>query len=104
MAQDFVHYSDIGTYIPYHFNAAQASALVSSDHTHGSFLGSVVIGTAGVNDVITLANGAGNVFAVIKPVAGKTYEFNDKLNFGLYVQIAGDTIGDYCINALPMAV
>lgn len=102
MAQDFARVSTFGGYIPYHFNATQSANLVSPDHTHGSFLGSVTINQAGTSDIITLANGT-NTFAVIKPVAGATYTFGCKCNSGLFVTIAG-TAGDYTINASPMAV
>lgn len=102
MAQDFARVSTFGGYLPYGFSATRSSALVAPDHTHGTFLGTVVINQAGTNDVITLANGT-TVFANIKPVAGATYEFYNKCNSGLFVTITG-TAGDYTINASPMAV
>lgn len=102
MAQDFVKQSPVGAYIPYHFNATQSSAVISNEHSHGSFLGTVVINQAGTSDVITLSNGT-TAFANIKPVAGATYTFNCKCNSGLFVAITG-TAGDYTINAIPMAI
>jgi hypothetical protein len=103
MAQSFAHHSEVGTYTPYHFNATQSSTLIATDHTHGTFLGTVVINQAGTSDVITLSNGSSNTIAVIHPVAGATYTYRCKCDQGLFVTIAG-TAGDYTINAKPGAI
>lgn len=102
MAQDFTRVSTFGGYTPYGFSATRSSALVATDHTHGTFLGSVVINKAGTGDTIVLANGT-TVFANITPVAGATYIYDNKCNGGLFVTITG-TAGDYTINASPMAI
>jgi len=102
MAQDFARVSTFGGYLPYGFTATRSNALIAPDHSHGTFLGTVVINKAGTGDSIVLKDGT-TTFATITPVAGVTYTYNCKCNSGLFVTITG-TAGDYTINASPMAI
>jgi hypothetical protein len=103
MAQDFAKISNVGGYTPYRIHAAQAETIIDTGHSHGTFLGTLVVGTQGTTDVITLSNGSGNPFLVLTHPPVGSYEFNCKLNSALYVTVTG-TAGDYCFNAIPMAI
>lgn len=107
MAERLAKISTFGEYNPYRINAAQANALVSADHTHGSFLGHVVVGTLGTNLVITLSNGpsstVSNIFSVLTPTTTGSIDFEGVCDRGLYVTVAGTGI-DLTIMANPMAI
>lgn len=103
MAQDFARNSPVGTYTPYHINAAQGATIIDTSHSHGSFLGTLVVGTQGTTDVITISDGATGAKLVLTHPPIGTYIFYSKFNNGLYITVTG-TAGDYCFNAMPMAI
>ena len=103
MASRHQRLAPVYEYQPYHFNAAVTDQAVGSN-THGTFLGGVVIGTPGTGVTITLYNGnpgnAGKAISVITPSAVDSVAFNCTCDQGLYITIAGTTIGDYTVMAL----
>lgn len=107
MAERLAKISEFGEYNAYHFSAARADSLIASDHTHGTFLGHVNVGTLGTTPVITLSNGTSgtpsNVIAVITPTAPGSWRFDCVCDRGLYVTITGSGM-DVSITANPMAI
>jgi hypothetical protein len=107
MAERLAKLSEIGEYKPYHFIASQADTIIDVAHTHGTFLGYVVVGTVGTTPVIKLGNGttatAGNIISIITPTVAGTYAFQCTCDTGLYVFISGSGM-DVTIMASGMAI
>jgi hypothetical protein len=105
MAERLVKESQVGEYIPYHFNAAQGDALIAADHTHGTFLGAIIVGTLGTTPTIKLGNGdtTTNLMSLITPTAPGFYPFQCVFDKGMHITLTG-TGFDITILALPMAI
>ena len=107
MAQRHLRRAVVYEYIPYYFNSTKTGQQIGSG-THGAFLGSVVISKPGSGVTITLYNGnpggSGVALAVITPTAVASLDFNCAVDNGLYITIAGGTIGSYTVMALDQAV
>lgn len=105
MAGRLAKESQVGEYNPYHFTVAQADTLVAADHTHGTFVGSVVVGTLGTTPVIKIGNGdtTTGLISTITPTAPGVFPFECTADKGLHVFLSG-TGFDVTIMALPMPI
>lgn len=103
MASRHLRRAPVYEYQPYRFHTVE-TAIPVGNNVHGTFLGSVVIGTPGTGVTITLYNGnpggSGVAISVITPAAVGSVDFNCTCDAGLYITIAGTTIGDYTVMAL----
>lgn len=107
MASRHQRLAPVYEYQPYHFNTAVTGVAVGNN-AHGTFLGSVVIGTPGSGVTITLYNGnptgGGKTLSVIIPASTDSVDFFCTCDQGLYITIAGTTIGSYTVMALDHPV
>lgn len=107
MAERLAKLSEFGEYKPYHFTAATSDQLIDATHTHGTFVGYVVVGTLGTTPAITLGNGttgtASNVISKITPTVPGTFMFECVCDSGLFIAITGSGF-DITVMANAMAV
>lgn len=101
MAERLARDSDVGEYIPYHFNALQAQTPLDSN-SHGHFFGGVLVGTLGTGLVISIYNGS-TLLSKITPNAPDFFGAEFVCDAGLQIALAG-TGFDITILALDMAV
>jgi hypothetical protein len=107
MAERLAKISEFGEYKPYRFTAAQSDTIIDVAHTHGTFLGHIVVGTIGTTPVITLGNGTtgtpANIFTKLTPTVAGSYDFECVCDNGLFVLITGSGF-DITIMANGMAI
>ncbi len=101
MAQRYSKSTNVGGYLPMHFNASQAKTAIDGN-AHGHVLGYVTAGTLGSGLVITLYNGT-TVIGVLTPTQAQTFLFDQVCDQGLSVQLAGSGF-DVNLGYLPNSV